>query len=163
MADSYALDANVFIVALRNPARLARLKRFLLRAGPRTRVHAVVAMELRAGVRTEAHAAAIEALIAPYATRDRVIVPSFEAFVQAGRVLSALAMHERGPSASHGLPLAMDALIASSCREASSVLVTENMRHFAAIQRHLRGFRFLDADAALGVTDVSHAAKAKTR
>ena len=149
MADSYALDTNVYVSALRNTSRLAALKRFLIQSGTRVRLHSVVAMELRAGARTEAHAEALESLIEPDARRGRVIVPTFEAFAQAGRALSALAMRERMSLALEGPSLAMDALIASSCREAHAVLITENVRHFAAQRRHVRGFRFVEADAAL--------------
>lgn len=148
MADSYALDTNVYIVALREAPRLARLKEFHLRFGTRARLNAIVAMELRAGVRTDDHARAVEALVAPYARRDRVIVPTFEAFVQAGRVLAALASKERLTLVSHGSSLASDALLASSCREAGAILVTENVRHFAAIQRQLRGFKFVQMEKA---------------
>lgn len=140
MADSYALDTNVYIAALRDSSRLASLKRFLLRFGTRTHLHAVVAMELRTGVRSERHARALATLVAPYALRDLVIVPSFEAFLQAGRALAALSARERVDVSESAL--VADALLASSCREAGVVLVTENVRHFAALQRHVRGFRF---------------------
>lgn len=140
MAESFALDSNVYVVALRDSAGLAALKRFHLNFGTRTRLHAVVALELRAGVRSPAHASALESLVEPYAERDRVIVPSFEAYLHAGRALSALADREGWQS---GDPEALaDALLAASCREEKVTLVTANVRHFAALQRQLRGFRF---------------------
>ncbi len=101
-------------------------------------------MELRAGANTEPQAAAFEELVKTYANRDRVVVPTVEAFVQAGRVVSALAVRER-MSAVYSPALTNDALIASSCREADVVLVTENTRDFTAIKRQLRGFRFVDS------------------
>lgn len=128
------LDTNVYIKALRNANELALLRRFLLRVGMRLRVNAVVAMELRMGARTEAQADAVDALMRPYSERDRVIVPSFEAYLHAGRVVSAL----KDASGS----LINDALLAASCREQEVMLITENARDFSAIQRHLRGFRF---------------------
>lgn len=152
LPEGYTLDTNVYISALRNGSRLATLKRFLLRAGPRVRLHAVVAMELRCGARTEAQAGAVEALIEPYSERERVLVPSLEAFVQAGRVLAELATRERMALRDEGPALTADALIACACREERVTLITDNLRHFAAIQRHLRGFRFLDASAALDVS-----------
>jgi predicted nucleic acid-binding protein len=86
----------------------------------------------------------VEALLSPYASRDRVVVPTFDAFTQAGRVVAVLASRERmtQPSAS----FTNDALLAGSCRDAGVVLVTENHGDFAAIQRHLRGFRFSAPD-----------------
>ena len=139
----YALDTNVYVDALRDGAALARLKRFLLRTGQRIRLNAVVVLELRAGARRRAQERAVEALVSPHVTRDRVVVPSFESYAQAGRVIALLATRERTtPAAS----LANDVLLASSCRGAGVTLVTGNHRDFAAIQRHLQGFRFEAAD-----------------
>jgi predicted nucleic acid-binding protein len=142
-----ALDTNVYIHALRNPTALARLKRFMLRAGTRLRVSAVVAMELRAGARSPAQERDVEAMLSPYDRRGQVVVPSFDAFVQAGRVVVALATRERMTVAAASL--GNDAILAASCREAEVTLVTANQRDFSAIQRHLRGFRFSDPEATL--------------
>ena len=144
MAESYALDANVYISALRDRDRLAQLKRFLIRTGLRVRVNAVVALELQAGARTPAHERAVADLLASYVQRDRVIVPSFDAYAQGGRVLAALAARE-GIDIARAGSLIDDVLIATSCREAGVKLITENVGHFAAVQRHLRGFRFAEA------------------
>ena len=149
MADLFALDTNVYIRALRDRQRLAQLKRFLLKAGPRIRLSAVVALELRAGARVPAQEAALADMIALYSTRDRVIVPSQTAYTEGGRVLAALGARE-GVDSSRAGSLVGDVLIATSCREATVRLVTENLRDFAAVQRHVRGFRYLAADEALG-------------
>jgi predicted nucleic acid-binding protein len=146
VADVYALDTNVYIRALRDARQLAILKRFLIRVGTRVRVSAVVALELRMGAHTDAQASGVEELIRPYSSRDRVVVPSFEAFMQAGRVVSALTVRER-MSAAYAPSLTNDAIVATSCREADVVLVTENTRDFTAIKRQLRGFRFVDSTA----------------
>jgi predicted nucleic acid-binding protein len=69
-------------------------------------------------------------------------LPSFDAFLQAGRVIAALATCERLAVAAGSFT--NDVILASACRESDVVLVTENLRDFAAIQRHLRGFRFDD-------------------
>ena len=146
MADVYALDSNIYIRALRDARKLAVLKRFLMRYGMRVRVSSVVALELRMGARTDAQATAVEDFVRPYATRERVVVPSFEAFMEAGRVLATLADKER-ISAAYTPALTNDAVLAASCREADVVLVTENARDFTAIKRLLRGFRFVDSGA----------------
>lgn len=148
MAEIYALDTNVYIRALRDRDRLARLKRFLIRTGTRLRVNAVVAMELRAGARTAAQERAVGDLLAAYVTRDRTIVPSLGAWVEGGRVLAALGSRE-GVDVSRAGSLVNDVLLATSCREAGARLVTENARDFASLQRHLRGFRFAVADDVL--------------
>ena len=87
-------------------------------------------------------------LITSYVTRDRVIVPSLAAFMKGGRVLAALGARE-GVDISRAGSLVGEVLIAASCREATVRLVTANVRDFAAIQRHLRGFRCVAADEAL--------------
>lgn len=145
MTAAYAIDTNLYIKALRNADELARLKRFLLLAGDRVRMHGVVALELRAGARTAGHEAAVEALLAPYGARGRVIAPSFEAFVHAGRVLADLVAHERLVLATAPASLRYDVLLAASCREAAVTLITENFRDFTRIKRHLRGFEVAEA------------------
>jgi len=107
----------------------------------------VVALELRAGARTPAQERAVEALLSPYALRERVVVPGFDAFVQAGRVIASLATREVMTAAAGSFT--NDALLAASCREAGVVLITQNHRDFSAIQRHLRGFRFSDSGTTL--------------
>ncbi|HVX40698.1 MAG TPA: type II toxin-antitoxin system VapC family toxin [Gemmatimonadaceae bacterium] len=142
MSELVALDTNVYISALRSRERLLALKRFRLRSGHRMRLSAVVALELRAGALTRAHEDAVEELVAPYLARDLVLGPSFECFVQAGRVLSSLAQRERGSLADAPRSFINDVLLAASCRENDVTLVSENARDFKTIQRHLRGFRF---------------------
>jgi len=148
VAELYALDANVYIRALRDRDRLSLLKRFLIRSGMRVRVNAVVALELQAGARTPSQERAVSDLVESYVARNRVIVPSFEAYRQGGRVLAALAVRE-GMDTSRSGSLVNDVMIATSCREAGIKLITENIEHFAAVQRHLRGFRFAEADKVL--------------
>ena len=137
MADVFALDTNVYVHALRTPERLALLKRFLLRVGTRVRMHAMVALELRSGARTSAHQEAVEALLAPYAERGRLVVPTYDAYLQAGRVIASV-----GAGTS-------DAIIAASCREAKVVLVTGDA-DYGSIQKRLRGFRFVTPLRAFG-------------
>ena len=148
MAELYALDTNVYIHALRDSGRLAKLKRFLIRAGTRLRVSAVVALELRAGARTPVQTQAVRDLLASYGRRDRVFIPSVAAYLEGGRVLAALGATE-GVDVSRAGSLVNDVLIATSCREEALRLVTENTGDFAMLQRHLRGFRFSAADEVL--------------
>ena len=148
VAEIFALDTNIYVRALRDRHRLVVLKRFLIRTGTRLRVNAVVALELRAGARTSAHEQAVGDLLASYAARDRVIVPSFTAYLEGGRVLAALAARE-GVHVSRAGSLVNDVLIAASCREAGAHLVTENVGDYITLQRHLRGFRFVTADNVL--------------
>jgi len=116
--------------------------------GLRVRANAVVALELQAGARSSRHERAVADLLDSYVQRDRVIVPTFEAYRQGGRVLASLATNE-GVDVSRAGSLVNDVLIATSCREAGVRLVTENSNHFALVQRYLRGFRFAHADELL--------------
>lgn len=141
VANLYVLDTNVYIGALRDRDRMAQLKRFLIRTGTRLRLSAVVALELRAGARTASQADAVRALVSPYSERDQIVVPSLDAYVESGRALATLGARE-GVDLSRAASLVADALIAASCREADARLVTENVRDFSALERHLRGFRF---------------------
>ena len=145
MPDRWVLDTNIYIAALRDRRKLADLKRFRVRARDRLRMSSVVALELRAGAVSAAHAAAVDDLVRPYAERDWAVTPSFDAWLEAGRVLSALAAAERFRVADAPRSFVNDVVLAASCRELDLVLVTDNGRDFAAIQRHLKGFRFRDA------------------
>lgn len=141
MAASYALDTNLYIDASRDKTMRADLARFTLRAGLRLHLSAVVMMELRAGARSEQQRDAVEVLYTEFAERERMVVPSAHAYAHAGRVMESLAERERFVLALAPRSFTNDVLIAASCREHDVVLVTANHRDFAAIGRHLRGFR----------------------
>lgn len=143
MADLFAIDTGVYIRGLRDAGSLAELKTFRKRAGLRLVVAGIVAMELMAGAVTEEHESAVHELLEPYAARGLVLPVSYESCLQAGRVLAALQRQERVQLARAPRSLTNDVLIAASCREAGALLVTDNAREFRAIQRHLRGFRFV--------------------
>lgn len=141
MPDLYALDSSVYIDAIRS-RQDQELKRFLTRAGGQVVVSSVVAMELRAGAWTVEDEADVQALIGGYRQRGRMIVPSFEAYLQAGRVLAALRFPARSKERPAAPSFVADVLLAASCRESGVVLVTNNFGDVTRIQRHLRGFRF---------------------
>lgn len=141
MPASYAIDTNVYIDASRDRAARADLARFTLRTALRLSLSAVVLMELRAGARSDDQRDGVDALHAVFAGRERLVVPSANAYAQAGRVLADLAEHEGFALALAPRSFINDVLIAASCREHDVVLVTANHRDFAAIGRHLRGFR----------------------
>ncbi len=141
MPASYAIDTTLYIDASGNRAARADLARFMLRTALRLYLNTVVLMELRAGTRSDAQRDGVDALHAVFAGRDRLVVPSANAYAQAGRVLADLAEHEGFALAFAPRSFVSDVLIATSCREQDVVLVSANHRDFAAIGRHLRGFR----------------------
>lgn len=143
MPNVYALDTDVYVDAGRSRTHREALKEFLGRAGMRVRLASAVLMELHAGVVTRDQRQAVQALDSAYASRGLLVTPGPLAYTQAGRVLSALAAAPAGNRRTLGPSLVMDALLAACCREAGLVLITSNTRDFSAIQRHLRGFRFV--------------------
>jgi predicted nucleic acid-binding protein len=143
MSSGLALDTNVYIDALRNRDELDALKQFVARFGTRVWLAGVVAMELGAGALTVPQREALDDLVRPYISRDRVFGVSFAACREAGRALAALATRERVRLATAPPSLTNDALLAASCREADVMLVTRNFRDFSRLQRQVRGFRFV--------------------
>ncbi len=128
MALKYALDTNVFVGAIRDPADRARVTDFHARYIANEYLSAVVAMELRAGARTPKAATDLQRhLLDPYETRGRVFAPTYSAFVTAGRVLATLRDHTAS--------LRSDVLIAASCRDFGITLVTKNSRDFKRIRK----------------------------
>ena len=141
-----AFDTNVYINALRDQRNAVLLERILKANGNRLRLPAVVAMELRAGARTEDQRALVESIFDSFARRERIIVPTYSAFLHAGRVIAEIASENYFTSRGDASML-NDALIAASCRESDATLVTHNHSHFELIQTCLRGFRFVDPHA----------------
>lgn len=141
MSAGYAFDTNFYIGALRDTGVRHAVSAFHQHGGRAVRLNAVVGQELLAGARTESQERQLEDLLdAVAADGDRVILPSWSAFRQAGRVLRMLALREGYTQPS---VLANDALIAASCREENVTLITANAKDFEAIKRHLRGFRYV--------------------
>ena len=139
MPDLYALDTNVYTRAQRDQDAAAWLQRFAARFARRTRLASLVVMELRAGATSPRARLEVNNLVAPYRRYGWVLHPSLDAVLESGRVLGALPTNSRAEAPAR----VVDAMIAAGCREAGVVLVTHNARDFAAIQRQLRGFRFV--------------------
>lgn len=127
----YTVDTNLYIDAIRTAEGNAGLTAFHAAYAPFEHLSAVVAQELRAGVRGRAAATLESAIIAPFERRGRLVMPSYAAWKESGRVLAELV----GPSdwGSVSRSFVNDVLLAMSCREAGIVLVTTNVRDFARI------------------------------
>lgn len=141
VGELFALDSNLYIGALRDPTARTWLDRFRVRAGPRLRLMAVVALELRAGARTDEQRGALQALIGAHDARGWLVAPGPNAYVEAGRVAADLAVRERFEASRAAASFTLDLLLAVSCRDAGITLVTNNAGDFARIARHVRGFR----------------------
>lgn len=144
MADLFALDTNVYIRALREPGGAAFVPRVIRRSGLWLRLAAPVATELRAGARTDPQREALERHLGEFERAGRVHHPSWSAWHEAGRVLAELAVRERWGAQPAAPSFVMDVLLAVTCREHDLLLLTWNARDFARIQRHLRGFRYME-------------------
>lgn len=138
----YVLDSNIFIRAARDPAWQEQLIRFHAAFAPFEWLAAVVAQELHAGVCGSSADVLDRAVLDPFERRGRLIVPSWSAWKETGRVLSALVAggKARWPDVSRSF--VNDILLAMSCREAGVVLVTGNTRDFERIAR-VRRFDFV--------------------
>ena len=95
---------------------------------------AIVVMELYAGAFTERDRRLIRKLLATFARPERVVVPSERVSHEAGDVLRWLQERE-GYDLARARGLSNDVLIALSARAIGAVVVTQNDRHFAAINR----------------------------
>ena len=139
----FVLDTNVYIASFRDAAKAAELKEFLAAFLSITYVSAVVVQELRAGARSRAQLDALRDVVAPFEQRGRVLTPSYEAFVDVGRILAEMAAKEGLDIAGMKASFLNDLLLAASCRRAGATLITNNARDFARIARHLGGFGYL--------------------
>lgn len=139
----WVLDTNVFVRAWRDrPARRA-LDAFLdLKLG-RLDFAATVWLELQTGVRSREAQLEVDLLLAPFQRRNAVLVPSADAYQQAGRVITDLVTREGLDFATMKPAFHHDVILAVTVREHQRVLVTHNVDDFARIRRHLRGFRFV--------------------
>ena len=135
----YAVDTSLYIDALRTEAGKSALARFRDAFAPFEQLSAVVAQELLAGVRGRAAAILEEGIVAPFERRGRVMTPSYAAWKESGTVLSRLIGRswEAVPRS-----LVNDVLLAMSCRESGTVLVTRNLADFRRIAA-VRSFDFV--------------------
>lgn len=136
----YALDSNIFIDALRDPAHEAWLTAFHERYAHAEYLSAIVALELRAGATSARDAASLDDhVFAPFERRGRVFAPSYATWKMAGAAMASL----RGNQLTRSF--CNDILLAASCREHGIALVTRNVGDFERIRRAL-SFSVIDAD-----------------
>lgn len=135
----YAVDSNLFIRAYRTEADRAALEAFLQAFAPFCYLPAVVAQELLAGVRTAAEERALHRhLIGRFERRGRLLAPSAASWLESGRLLRSLVQAESLELSRLTKAFGNDVLLAVTCREHGVCLVTENVRDFARLRRHLK-------------------------
>lgn len=139
----YAVDTNLFIRGYRTDVDREALEAFLQAFAPFCVLPAIVAQELLAGVRSLAEARMLDKqLLSQFARRGRLLAPSAEGWLESGRVLRELVQAEGLELAKVSKAFGNDVLLAVTCREHGVCLVTENVRDFTRIRRHLR-FEFV--------------------
>lgn len=140
----YTLDTNVFIRSFRDKTENDAIQRFHRVFGPFEYLSSVVAQELRAGVVNGRARRTLERhVLDPFRKRGRVFTPTAAAWEQAGDVLAAMRTADSVDLKRMRRSFGMDILLAVSCRDAGVVLVTENVRDFDRIQKHIR-FDFIE-------------------
>lgn len=136
----YVIDTHLYIDALRTDAGKAALNAFQEAFVPALHFSAVVAQELRAGVRGAAASRLEAALFAPYERRGRLFTPTYNAWKEAGAILSELVAPAQWRAVTRSF--VNDVLLAMSCRENGIILVTNNTSDFARIAA-VRSFDFV--------------------
>ena len=143
MARKYVLDTNLYIGAIRDPAKEKALDAFLERNAPLTYMSAVVVQELRAGAITDAQVNALDrGILGAFERRGRVTAPSAAAFKECGRILATLFRQDGTSFSERPRSLVNDILIAVTCRENGFTLLTSD-GDFKMIRPHVRGFGYL--------------------
>ncbi|MEO8029858.1 MAG: type II toxin-antitoxin system VapC family toxin [Gemmatimonadota bacterium] len=139
----YVLDTNVYITANRDPQAAEALIGFYANHLPTTYFHATVAQELMVGGLTpEGRRRTRDAYLRPFEARGRVVVPSYQAWVRSGELVSLLIQRRVLSAGGITRSFLNDALLAASCREEGLTLVTSNTRDFARL-RQVERFEFV--------------------
>jgi predicted nucleic acid-binding protein len=137
----FVFDTNVAIQAARNRDERERFNSFLRARRGQVWLHATVWLELQVGARHDNERAALDSFVEAFLDTERVLVPSHDAWRNAGRVLARLAedhgVDVRRSSIHH------DAIIAASARESSFTIVTNNLADFQLIAPYLSKLAFV--------------------
>jgi predicted nucleic acid-binding protein len=127
----FVFDTNVAIQAARNRDERGGFHSFIRARRAQVWLHATVWLELQVGARRNDERDALDSFVKPFVDTQRVLVPSHDAWRQAGRVLARLA-------GEHGVDIRRssihhDAIIAASARERDFTIVTNNLADFELI------------------------------
>jgi predicted nucleic acid-binding protein len=131
----FTLDSTVLIDALRSDAGSEAFVGFMHWARHHVFVSAVVVAELEAGARSAAARDRLEAVIAPFDRRNRVVAPTFGEWRRAGRLLAELP--DRTPALRQN-----DALLATQARNLGWVVITRD-RDFGELRARIPGLQVM--------------------
>ncbi|MEX2531615.1 MAG: type II toxin-antitoxin system VapC family toxin [Gemmatimonadota bacterium] len=135
----FVLDTNLYVHAYRSQEGAQELLRYFADFTPHTHVSSIVLHELLVGANSKAKAREVrEVLLGPLIKAGRVITPTHAAWDQAGSAIAEMAREERRDLRSIPKSLVNDFLLAASCREAGTTLITDNIEDFSLIRQYLR-------------------------
>ena len=134
-ARKYALDTNLYVRAFRSDDGYEAAHDFVAAFAPFVHLSAVVVQELRAGAREDELRSLERLIFEPFERTARTFAPSYDAWKRVGAVLATLAGDEGLELRTVPRSFVADVLLATSCREAGVVLVTDNARDFDRIAR----------------------------
>ena len=135
----YVLDTNLYVRAFRSTEDAAELEVFCRDFAPAVHLSSIVLHELLVGARGQQKRSEIEDAIAgPLRRTRRILTPSHSAWSSAGSALARLAEYESIELRKVPKSFVLDVLIAESCREYGTTLVTDNQADFQRIRRFVR-------------------------
>ena len=129
------LDTNVYLGACHSGQARARFEATFLRLLPATFLSAVVAYELGVNAQGRATRLLVQDFIRPLARTGRVVSPSFQDWLDAAEIVTAIHAKET-TYRSKLTTLLNDVLIALSARRIGATLITHNRDDFRLIRRH---------------------------
>jgi predicted nucleic acid-binding protein len=131
------IDTNIYI----DWFNAGRHEAILFQRDAVKHLSAVVLMELRAGAFGVRDRRLVQRVESAFARAGRILLPSRAVFAEAGEVLQRLqAKHGFHLESSHSI--VSDVLIALSARSIGATVVTQNERHYRAIQA-VRSFQLV--------------------
>lgn len=135
----FALDTNLYVRAYRSEKGAKELERYFADFTPNTHVSSIVLHELLVGASTDVKAREIQKLLlGPLIRAGRVITPSHSSWERAGSAIAEMAREEGRNLRSIPKSLVNDFLLAASCRESGTTLITDNNADFELIGQYLR-------------------------
>jgi len=123
------IDTNIYI----DWFNAGRHEEILFQKNAVKHLSAVVLMELRAGAFSVSDRRVVQRVESAFAKARRILVPSGAVFVEAGDALRRL-QAIRGFHLETSGAIVNDVLIALSARSIGATVVTQNERHYRAIQ-----------------------------
>ncbi len=131
----YLLDTNVYLEACRSEDKKTQFRQTFFPLLPATFLSSVVAYELHVNALNSHTRGLVQEFIHPMEHTGRIVSPAFADWIEASRIVAAIADKSRGWRSK--LPaLLNDILIALCARRIGAVLLTYNSKDFRLIRRH---------------------------